>query len=101
MATAKQARKKAEEYHGVCQYDRLMPGKESVSLFLGFDDALRLSVAIQSAILELNRYNRATKQGKRMGLCISVRTKNRSVSVWHGRLRDAKNKAGRNGEADQ
>jgi hypothetical protein len=57
--------KKADDYHGGCQYVRTQPniaeqGIKSVNIEMSFEDALRLSLAIQSALVSLNRYSRST-----------------------------------------
>jgi len=56
-------------------------GVKSVNVELSFEDAIRLSVAIQEAILCLNRYDRSLKDGKNMGLVLSVKTKNMTIAV--------------------
>lgn len=83
---------KAHGQHGGCQCERVEQAEASVSLYIDFEDALKLSTAIQSAVLELNRYNRRPQQGiRRMGLLISVKAKN--VMVLHGHLRRPREKA--------
>jgi hypothetical protein len=77
---------KAEDYHGSCKYVRTSPdiapkGVPSVNVELTFNEAMRLSVAIQAAILGLNRHNRTTKLGRKMGLCISIKTDTKSIAV--------------------
>ncbi len=77
---------KTEDYHGSCRYVRTSPdigasGIKSVNIDLTFEEALRLATAVQSAVLNLNRYNRTTKQGREMGLCLSVKTQSTAISV--------------------
>jgi hypothetical protein len=77
---------KADDYHGSCRFVRTSPematkGVESVNIELTFEDAMRLSVALQSAVFGLNRYNRGTKEGKRIGLCLSLKMPSRSLAV--------------------
>jgi hypothetical protein len=69
---------KQDDYHGGCRVYRLSPdiaerGVQSVNIVLTFEDALRLEVALQSAVQKLNRYNRSAKAGKEMGLCLSLK----------------------------
>lgn len=83
---------KSEDYHGNANYVRSQPdiaaqGVKSVNIELAFDDALRLSVAIQAAVLQLNRYNRSTVAGKEMGLLLSVKTETRTITVIEKRVR--------------
>ena len=65
-------------------------GIESLNIDLTFEDALRLSTAIQSGIMDLNRYDRRDKGGKEMGLCLSVKKKGAAISVIEVRLREPK-----------
>jgi len=83
---------KSEDYHGSCRYVRTTPdigatGIKSVNVELTFEEALRLSTAIQSAVLNLNRYNRNTKEGREMGLCLSLKTHSTAISVIETRVR--------------
>lgn len=85
---------KKDDYHGACNYVRTSPdvatkGIKSVNLELTFDEALRLSLAVQSALFNLNRYKRSTKSGKEMGLCLSVKTEGRSIAVIEARIQPA------------
>ena len=54
---------KSDDYHGTCRYVRTSPdiaanGVKSVNIELTFEEAMRLSVAPQSAVFAvLNRHN--------------------------------------------
>lgn len=48
---------------------------------IGFEEAMRLSVALQSAVLRPNTYNRAKTNGKQLGLCLSMKTVAKAISV--------------------
>jgi hypothetical protein len=52
-----------------------------------FDEALKLSLAIQSGLMQLNRYNRWTTAGREMGLLLSFKTDSRSITVIEKRVR--------------
>ena len=85
-------RQKKEDYHGSCQYVRTSPdvvakGIKSVNIELTFEEAMQLSLGIQSALLSLNRYNRSTKKGREMGLCISMKTDSHALSVIEAPVR--------------
>ena len=85
-------KQKADDYHGSCRYVRTSPDIaerdiKSVNIELSFDEALRLLVAIQSAVLGLNRYNRSHTDGKQMGLCLSLKTSSNAISVIEQRVR--------------
>src|SRR3954452_18312418 len=83
---------KIDDYHGGCRLHRIVPdiaakGVKSVNIELTFEEALRLSTAIQSGILKLNRYNRTSKGGREMGLCLSVKVPTSAISVIETRVR--------------
>ena len=86
---------KAEDYHGSCQYVRTSPDIaardiKSVNVDLSFDQALRLANAIQSAVLALNRYDRSKKEGREMGLCLSLKTDSKQIAVIETAVRQPK-----------
>src|SRR5438105_4060992 len=68
---------KKDDYHGKCRIERVSPALpesvKSANIELTFEEALKLSVAIQSAVLRLNRYNRRGGVGESMGLCLSLK----------------------------
>jgi hypothetical protein len=83
---------KSDDYHGNAIYVRSQPdiavqGVKSVNIELSFEDALRLSLAIQSAVLNLNRFNRATVAGREMGMLLSLKTETRTITVIEKRVR--------------
>jgi hypothetical protein len=49
---------------------------KSLKIDLSFEEALEPSLAVQSCLHSLNRYNRSTTQGRAMGLMLSVETDN-------------------------
>ncbi len=77
---------KKVDNHGGARYTRTNPdiaakGIKSVNVFMTFEEAMKLSLAVQACLLSLNRYNRATTKGKNMGLCLTVFTDNQAVNV--------------------
>lgn len=48
---------------------------------MSFDQALRLSLALQSCLQAINRYNRNTTKGKSMGVVLSIKLGNKAISV--------------------
>jgi hypothetical protein len=91
-------KKKVDDCHGGCQYIRTQPklAKKSVNVELSFEEAMRLSLAIQSALIQLNRYNRGTRAGREMGVLLSIKRKAAAISVIEKRVRPAE---GANGES--
>ena len=85
-----------KDYHSSCQYLRTRPdldaeqGVPAVHIHITFEEALRLSLAIQAALMNLNRYNRATIVGREMGLRLSIMTGGKQISVNEQRFRQEK-----------
>ena len=79
MATMKKDSYGSAKLVGVAPDNHKFP--EVVSVILTFEEALKLNLAIDEALRGLNSYNRATKEGKSMGLNISVRPNIKRVMV--------------------
>jgi len=84
-------KKKAEDYHGSCSYNRTLPnikekGIKSVNIEITFEEALKLKLAFESCLLALNKNNRGTKLGHRMGVILSVKAENNSIAVMEKKL---------------
>jgi hypothetical protein len=79
--------KKSEDYHGMAKYASTSPdvaakGVESINIHFTFEEALRLSLAIQACLFNLNKYDRSKgRAGRDMGLSLSVKTASKSVAV--------------------
>lgn len=83
---------KAEDYYGGAKYARTLPniadaGVKSVNIEIRFEEALKLSLALQSCLADLNRYNRGTQAGREMGVLLSIKTENESIAVMERRLK--------------
>jgi len=83
--------RKAEDYHGSCMIARLpkafRPGVEvagvpkSINLHVSYEEALKLSVAIQSCVMAMNRYKRSTTEGKNMAMCVSIKFDEQQIAI--------------------
>ena len=69
---------KEKTYHGRCGFidcnpDILYLADKVPNIFfkIPFEEATKLAMAVQSAVLQLNKYNRVYKKGKNMGLRIT------------------------------
>jgi hypothetical protein len=83
---------KGKGYHGFARYASLSPdvaaqGVKSVNINLTFEEALKLSLALETCLHSINRYHRGTKTGKSTGVCLSVKTG--SIAVIETVLRTA------------
>ena len=79
---------KADDYYGSASFVRTSPDlvTKSINVELTFDEAVKLSLALQSAVLALSRYNRGAKSGREMGLQLSLKNDNRSIAVIEKRI---------------
>jgi hypothetical protein len=83
---------KADDYHGLAEYVRTQPevaaqGVKSINLEMSFEEAVRFSLAVQSCVMQLNRYKRSAKEGREMGMCLSIKTETNTVTVIEKRVR--------------
>jgi len=58
-----------------------------------FDQALGLSLALQSCLHAINRYNRSTTKGKSMGVLFSIKLDSQAISVIEAPVKDHGNGA--------
>jgi hypothetical protein len=79
--------KKSEDYHGMAKYANTSPdvaanGIESINVHFTFEEALRLSLAVQTCLINLNKYDRSKgSAGRNVGLSLSIKTASKSVAV--------------------
>ena len=83
---AKKMVKKKQSY-GSCTIHHLSPPRaegwpKAINVFLRFEEALKLQLAIQARLLEINALNRATREGKAAGviLCVHIQSDRLTVS---------------------
>src|SRR5260370_22329586 len=77
---------KSADYHGIARFSRTSPdvagqGVKSINVYLTFEEALRLSLAVQSCVMNLNRYDRASSAGRKMGMLLSLQTRANTITV--------------------
>lgn len=60
-AMAKSAKKKGARYHGGCSVVDGDNVEHSVNVDISFDEALKLNLALQSALLKLNAFDRRNR----------------------------------------
>lgn len=73
---------------GGCIYARTSPKRDTLSaatpmlnIAITFEEALKLSVAIDECIRRLNSYHRATRAGKRSGLNLAIHLAKSRITV--------------------
>jgi hypothetical protein len=60
---------KSADYHGGCRTGEIKPRKGGgLNVFITFAEGCKLQVALQAALVALNRHKRSTAVGKAMGL---------------------------------
>lgn len=78
---------KSVDYHGSANYDNttldvVAKGVDAMNVHFTFEEALKLSLAIQACLMNLNKYNRAVGgKGSKMGLSLAFKTNSKSVQV--------------------
>lgn len=86
---------KKEDVHGSAKYVRRSHG-DATNLTFSFEQALRLSLSIQSCLFKLNSYNRSTTKGRNRGLCLTIFPDTDSVTVTEGNAAPPKATTGGN-----
>lgn len=84
-----QAKKKRS--YGGCTISHFSPAKadgwpKAINIVLGFEEALKLQLALQARLMEINSLNRSTKEGKTAGVNLCVYTDGR-LTVNPGKAR--------------
>jgi hypothetical protein len=83
---------KADDYHGLAGYVRTQPdiaekGVRSVNIQMTFEEEMRFSLAVQSCVMQLNRYKRSATKGREMGMVLSIKTESNTITVIEQRVR--------------
>jgi len=83
---------KSEDYHGTVRYARTQPdvasqGVRSINIETTFEEAMKMSLAIQACLIQLNRYNRRNTAGREMGMLLSIKTTSNTITVIEKRVR--------------
>jgi hypothetical protein len=78
---------------GTCSFAKSSPNVETIgahhralNVFLSFEEALKLNVAVDEAIRRLNSYNRSTRAGKSAALNITLYLDKKRITINEGRL---------------
>lgn len=78
---------------GGCHFDgtspklsALSPKTSMLNVYMSFEDALKLNLAVQECVRKLNTYNRSTAEGKRTGLNIAVHLQAGRITVNEAKL---------------
>jgi hypothetical protein len=66
---------------------KLSPDTKMLNIEIGFEEALKLHLAIGECISKLNQYNRSTTSGKRTTLNLAVHLNSSRITVNEGRAK--------------
>ncbi len=76
-----------KQSYGSCSVDHFSPPPQvgwppAVNIVLGFEEAMKLQLALQARLLDMNRLNRSTREGKSaaVNLCVHVGVKRITVN---------------------
>jgi hypothetical protein len=79
--------------YGSCSFERVNPSREDLSsatpklnLFVSFEEALKLNLAIQERLRAINKLKRNSKKGKRAALNLVVDLNVNNIAVMPGQL---------------
>lgn len=74
---------------GSGEVSKVSPPKEYPSvlnIFLTFEEGLKLNLAIDECLRQLNSYNRATKAGKSKGINLAFKAGLKRIDVMEGKV---------------
>lgn len=78
---------------GTCAYDRTQPARDTLTnatkilnIHLSFEEALKLGLAIDECLRQVNRYNKAKNVGKQAGLNVAVHLDQGRISIHEGKV---------------
>lgn len=82
---------KTKKSFGTATVDHFSPARQetwpkAINIHLSFEEAVRLHLGLQHALLELNNVNRATTAGCRTAVNLCVHTEARRVTIDAGRI---------------
>lgn len=73
--------RKKDDNHGGSSFTRHTVSPKAVNVYMTFEQALRLSLSLQSCLLQLNTYKRSTTEGRRKGMCITAFFDTKGIGV--------------------
>lgn len=85
---------RTKDSFGGCTFDHASPdqakltsGTKVINLVLSFEEALKLNLAVQEALSDLNKLHRAVKVNKAAGMKLIVHMNTNRLTVDRGRVR--------------
>ena len=85
-----------KEAFGTCAYSHTSPSRDSLSsdtrilnVIVGYEEALKLQISLQAALIQMSRYNFAHKAGKKAGVLLAVHLDQNRLSLHESSTRDA------------
>ena len=83
--------KKKQFTYGTCAFARTSPprltsGTKVLNVIVPFEEALKLNLAVQACVMELNSYNRSTKAGRDAAVNLTIYLDAKRVAVNEDRV---------------
>jgi hypothetical protein len=83
---------KTKETYGTVTVDRLSPEyregwPKSVNMIMSFEEALKLQLGLQHALLEINKLKRSTVEGRRAAVNLCLHTGSQRITVNPAKVR--------------
>jgi len=77
---------RTKESYGTCSVDHFSPPPSlvwppAINVVIGFEEALKLNLALDEALRDINKLHRGTKEGKRAAVNLCVYTKRTSPQI--------------------
>lgn len=78
---------------GACSFGKTSPpignlkaGTKALNVHLSFENAMKLNLAIDEGVRQLNSYNRATKDGKAATVKLTIYLEKGRITVTEGKM---------------
>ena len=78
---------------GACEIAKYSPKKEKwspdtkvLNVIIGFEEALKLNLALSQCLMEVNKLKRSTKEGKRAGVNLILHLAQDRIAVAEGKI---------------
>jgi hypothetical protein len=81
---------RADDYHGFAFYSDTAPDiaeTPGVDVYFTLEEAMKLSLAIQSCLLRLNKWDKREGEGRKMGMMLALKTKSKTVMVTEEKVK--------------
>lgn len=83
---------KQKKTYGVCKVEHLRPAPDeqwpkAINMIVTFEEAMKLHLALQHRLLDINKLNRASKAGKAAAVNLCLFTEDPRITVSPGKVK--------------